>query len=160
MAELLKRLRRVALALDGVKRGVRAGLRVALLFSKLITRALTLVLGSEFPVSSELDESFSACCMSPVDMADVMRRELGGGWSDFMEVELLSLLLLLLMPPGADLLAELIVGRMADGVRLIEPNDDDLETFDEELRIACTGVIPEALDRGRFSSPSESVDYK
>ena len=71
---------------------------------------------------------------------------------------LLLLLLLLMLPPGAVLLAELIVGRIADGVRLTGPNDGDFETFDDELRIACTGVIPEALDKGRFSSPSESMD--
>jgi len=70
---------------------------------------------------------------------------------------LILLLLLLVLLPGAVLLAELIVGRMADGVRLIEPEDGDLETPDEALRMACTGVIPEALDIGRFNSPSESV---
>lgn len=58
---LLKRLRLAGLFLaGGVKRTERPGLRPTL-FSKFITRALTFVLGSVPPASSELDESCRAC---------------------------------------------------------------------------------------------------
>ena len=161
---LLKRLRRAGLLFGvGVKRTERAGLRPTL-FSKFITLALTLVFGSVPPASSELDESCNACWMSPVETADEMRR---GAERDLIGVPAPPLLLPgpALPPPGAILLAELMVGRMADGVdtgREIDPKDGDLETpeptarpRDEWTRL----VEPEALDCGRFNSPSESVVY-
>ncbi len=161
---LLKRLRRAGLVFgDGVNKTERAfSLRPPTDFSKLITRALTLVFGSVPPASSELDESCNACWMSPVETADEMRR---GPKRDLVGVPELPLLLPgpILPPPGVVLLAELMVGRMADGVetgREIDPKDGDLETpefavrpRDEWIRL----VEPEALDCGRLSSPSESV---
>lgn len=125
LAGLLKRLRRAGLFFgDGAKRADRAGLRPAL-FSKLITRALTFVLGSELPASSELEESWRACWMSPVETADEMRLETD---KDFPGVPPEPNLLL----PGATLFAELMVGLIADGVepgpRAIDPNDGDFDT--------------------------------
>lgn len=160
---LLNRLRRAGLFFGvGVKStDERAGLRPTL-FSKLITRALTLVFGSVPPASSELDESCNACWMSPVETADEMRR---GPKRDLVGVPELPLLLPgpILPPPGIVLLAELMVGRMADGVetgREIDPKDGDLETPEPAVRPRDEWtrlVEPEALDCGRLSSPSESV---
>lgn len=148
---LLNRLRRIGLLLFvGVKSTPpRTGFGLlATPFSKHNTRALTLVLGS-VAASSELEESCKACWMSPVETAEVIRR---GSFSD----EVLPLAPVF----GADLLAELIVGRMAegiDGVRHIDPKEGDFDT----LPLAdWTGVAAvAALDFGRWFSPSESLGY-
>ena len=90
--------------------------------------------------------------MSPVDTAELMRRP-----GDFDGVPWLLIEPVLL---GADLLAELMVGRMADGtvgVRDIELNDGDL-LMPTPPRAEWMGVTtPAALDLGRWCSPSESL---
>ena len=119
---LLNRLRRAGFAALGEEekmadaRLLLLGVVLATLFSKLRTRALTLLRNSA--VSSELDESLSACWMSPVETAEEIRRIC----NDLVGVEPLPVAL------GAALLAELMVGRMADGVREMELAEGDLDT--------------------------------
>lgn len=149
---LLKRLRRAGLVLgDGVNKTERAfSLRPPTVFSKLITRALTLVLGSVPPASSELEESCNACWMSPVETADEIRRVV---CRDFIGVPPLLLPPTLLPDMAAALLAELMVGRMADCVdegREMDPNEGDLDTPEATVRLPRLEWIklvePEALD--------------
>ena len=163
---LLKRLRRAGLVLGGgVNKTERAfSLRPPTVFSKLMTRALTLVFGSVPPASSELEESCNACWMSPVETADEIRR---GACKDFIGVPPLLLPLILLPDKAAALLAELMVGRMEDCVdkgRDIDPNEGDLETPEATVRLPRFELIrlvePEALDCGRFRSLSESLAWK
>lgn len=137
---LLKRLRRAGLVLvGGVRRRERAfSLRPPTVFSKLITLALTLVFGSVPPVSSELDESCNACWMSPVDTAEEIRRT---GCNDFIGVPALLPPPAPTLPPpeAAALLAELMVGRMADWLdngREMDPNEGDFETPEATVRFA------------------------
>lgn len=102
-----------------------------------------MVLGCSDPLSSELEESCKACRISPVDTAEVIRRprDLAG-------------VLLLLSEPflGDDLLTELIVGRMAEGIegeRVIELKDGD---FDKPKLLLARWIgftTPAALDFGR-----------
>ena len=123
------------------------------LFSKERTRAFTLVLGCSDPISSELEESCKACRMSPVDMAEVIRRPR----------DLVGVLLLLSDPfLGDDLLDELMVGLIAEGIegeRDIELKEGDFD-MPRLLLAEWIGVItPDALDLGRWCSLSESLAY-
>lgn len=93
--------------------------------------------------------------MSPVETAAEIRR---GAAKDLTGVPLL--LAVPILPTGAILFAELIVGRMADWVdkgREIDPKEGDFETL---LLLFNTRTDPEALDNGLLSSLSESIGYK
>lgn len=175
-AGLLKRLRRAALPLlDADDAGLKdtddaeriGPVVLATDFSKLRTRALTLLRSSSAeaptaPASSSVDESpwcrCSACWMSPVDTADERRpRLLSCRPGDASDGEP--------KPTPADergdaLLDELMVGRMAEGVReAMALADGDLETPPADLaNVDVDDESVEALDFGRCSL-SESLGW-